>query len=641
MSLTQDVHDAARTLTGAGDAGLPEALATFLTLQVGQPFGVRRGVLTGPGNRLGPEFATVVFSTATDYAAMDADGPVPVKRAAAVVDACEELTIERLRTAYSRIGEAKRMRQSLPPGGRRRGNREGLVGVVLGLRSSLTLEEIAEEMQRLNGGSPATEWPDLVAVADAGVVQYGAQFPGENVTGDFFLPEDQPTYTVPMYIVMVMKPAGTYTLNRVLALIVGHLALFAPGAAVPNFTNLIDGIPHNGVTLTGYQCNLAGALVPVPRQFYNDRYLAPLPFMINDQSGKLLATVQYLHWQDGGVILLRGAMPLEMLLVFLGPKAKNGGIVPRPGGQLSYAMPITETDFLDLLKRFQRQSNMVVQPDQTNWVVKKFADEGSASPFMARLLMGMLRLRDAALPAGAERDAFDKVYQSLVTPLLDARERMKKIEDVWQNHERRVHAGEIARVRGRAIHVDENVDSALGQEVDAFLSAATRALKTGLQAVADELGTGIGFLFQKQEAFNAGTVALDGSDPHLAAYLREARAQWSATLVGRRNAVEHENWRLPDVVYEREGVGVRAREPVVDGMRVTEFAPTMFDRVSSLAEDVTAHLLRKRLPKGITITELALTDRNESAPERFRVTLAIGGAPAWSLSYDARPFETR
>jgi hypothetical protein len=221
------------------------------------------------------------------------------------------------------------------------------------------------------------------------------------------------------------------------------------------------------------------------------------------------------------------------------------------------------------------------------------------------------------------------------------RERMKKIEDAWQSHERRVHTGEIARVRGRAIHVDENVDSALGQEIDAFLSAATRALKTGLQAVADELGTGIGFLFQKQQGFDAGAVALDGSDPHLAAYLREARAQWSATLVGRRNAVEHENWRLPDVVYEREGVGVRVREPVVDGMRVTEFTQTMLDRVSSLAEDVTAHLLRKRLPEGITITELALTDRDESAPERFRVTLAIGGSPAWSLAYDARPFETR
>jgi hypothetical protein len=496
-------------------------------------------------------------------------------------------------------------------------------------------------MQRLNEGSPAIEWPDLVAIADTGVVQYGVQFPGENVTGDFFLPEAQPSYTAPMYIVMVMKPAGAHTLNRVLAFIVGHLALFAPGATVPNFTNIIEGIPHDGVTVTGYQCNLSGALVPVPRQFYNDRYLAPLPFMINDRSGKLLATVQYLQWQDGGVIILRGAMPLEMLLVFLGAKAKNGGIVPRPGGQISYAMPITEADFMDLLNRFQRQSNMVVQPDQTNWVVKKLADEGSTSPFMVRLLMGILRLRDAALPAGADRDAFDRAYESLVTPLLDARERMKKIANAWQSHERRVRLGEIVRVSGRAIHIDENVDSALAQEMDAFLSASTRALKTGMQAVAEQLGTGIGFLFQKQQGFDVGVAALEASDPHLAAYLRQARAQWSATLVGRRNAVEHENWRLSDVVYERDGAGVQAREPVVDGMPVTEFTRIMLDRVSSLTEDVTAHLLQKRLPRGVTITERALAEREESAPERFRVTLAIGGSPAWSLAYDARPFEKR
>jgi hypothetical protein len=89
--------------------------------------------------------------------------------------------------------------------------------------------------------------------------------------------------------------------------------------------------------------------------------------------------VQFLRWQDGGVILLRGEMPLEMLLVFLGPVAARSGIVRRPGLQISYAMPITEADFQAMLAPFHRQSNMVVRPDETSWVVKKFADEGSSS----------------------------------------------------------------------------------------------------------------------------------------------------------------------------------------------------------------------------------------------------------------------
>lgn len=152
-----------------------------------------------------------------------------------------------------------------------------------------------------------------------------------------------------------------------------------------------------------------------------------------------------------GSFLLRGELPLEMLLVFLGPVAAKSGLVRRPGLQM---------------------------PDETSWVVKKFADEGSSSPFMARLLLSLFKLRDAALPEGDPRDRFDKAYQAVTAPLLDARVRVKN-GALWEDHVRRVQAGEAARVRGHAIHVDENVDHELGQEADGFLNAAVRALKTG------------------------------------------------------------------------------------------------------------------------------------------------------------------
>jgi hypothetical protein len=78
-----------------------------------------------------------------------------------------------------------------------------------------------------------------------------------------------------MYILMVMKPTGPFTLNRMLSFLVGHLATFSPGSRLPRFPDFVEGVPNNGMTLTGYQYNLAGDLVPVPRLFYNDRYLAP------------------------------------------------------------------------------------------------------------------------------------------------------------------------------------------------------------------------------------------------------------------------------------------------------------------------------------------------------------------------------
>ena len=50
------------------------------------------------------------------------------------------------------------------------------------------------------------------------------------------------SYAAPMYIVMVMKPSGAATLNRMLSFVVGHLALFAPGADVPKFPDIVEGM---------------------------------------------------------------------------------------------------------------------------------------------------------------------------------------------------------------------------------------------------------------------------------------------------------------------------------------------------------------------------------------------------------------
>lgn len=76
-------------------------------------------------------------------------------------------------------------------------------------------------------------------------------------------------------------------------------------------------------------------------------------------------------------------------MIFLGGEAlKRGGVIKLRDAQISYVLPITQADFGQMLARIQRQSNMVVRPQETNWVVKKFADEGSQSPFMARYSSG-------------------------------------------------------------------------------------------------------------------------------------------------------------------------------------------------------------------------------------------------------------
>jgi hypothetical protein len=133
---------------------------------------------------------------------------------------------------------------------------------------------------------------------------------------------------------------------------------------------------------------------------------------IEDYKGELLSTIQFLPWQDGGVLLLKGKLPLDGLMVFLGGEvlAKAGVIRRPPDLQLSYVLPITPANFAEMLNRLQQQSNMIVRRTEPNWTVQTFADEGSSSPFMARLFAGMTRLRDVVYPDPRTRDNFDKSF---------------------------------------------------------------------------------------------------------------------------------------------------------------------------------------------------------------------------------------
>jgi hypothetical protein len=104
-----------------------------------------------------------------------------------------------------------------------------------------------------------------------------------------------------------------------------------------------------------------------------------------------------------------------------------------------------------MLTRIQRQSNMIVRNDQTKWVVQKFADEGSQSPFMARLLMGIMRLRDVVFTDPAKRDKFDKSYEFVIASLMNARATSEEIIQLWEEHARKVSSGEVARLQGRTL----------------------------------------------------------------------------------------------------------------------------------------------------------------------------------------------
>jgi len=271
--------------------------------------------------------------------------------------------------------------------------------------------------------------------------------------------------------------------------------------------------------------------------------------------------------------------------------------------------------------------------------MEKLADEGTTSPFMARIFMGILHIRQTAYPDTDKRAAFDGLLNFALTPLLSARVSAREIEKIWSGLLAKIETGQAVRREGGALRVDGNDYWELRKEVNNFLYEAAKALKEGVQKVGKSTGKGIGFIFQKPNTYLTGLKALRQSDPALASYVEQARDTWSERLINARNALDHTGWTLPRIVYEERGGKIIAQQPVIDGTPVVEFVQTMVDRVSCFTEDFIVYCLQATLPAAVSLTEIPLPERDVEAPERFRLTLVTGGLPLWNLSFPARRFE--
>jgi hypothetical protein len=638
--LVTQIARAGAQIVAAPASGTVDELNRQLNQVLGWPFWAASGTAFDREGLTTTRFGTLIFTRVQGTEIADGHAVnIDVDRLACAIDVTHTLDLDGLRQAYAGIAQAKTLKKS--PAARDVMHTTITFGVIFAVAAAMPLEQLADELDRLNRQTPNTHWPDMVVVASHGLISYAVQFPGEaTVSGQWLPPADGAvaSYVPATYIVMIIKPSGGYTFNQMMHTVLAHLWIFSPGATLPDREEFVKGVRNTVLTQTGYQYNLAGELRPVPPDQVQGRKLPLRPFLVQDRKGETLAAVKYLKWQDGGVILLWGKLPLEGLLIFLGnsPMLQKAGTIKREGLQLSHVLPITERDFQGMLQRLQQRSNMVVRNDRGKFVVQKLADEGASSPFMARLFYGVLKLSDTL--SGSEKQAFETAYEPLIKTLLEIRTTAKELAGLYTDHAKKIADRSIVEMGEATVHITENVDRPLRKKVDEFLTTATRSCNDKMQRVTNTLGVNIGFLYGKSGNFERGVASLADVDASLAAYLREAR-RWGEMLVDARNGLEHGGWQLPRVTYTVDGSTVTVSEPIIKGQPVTAFVDGMTDRLMCFVEDVAIHCIQRHMPIGLSMTEIPLPLRATEMPVRFQPTLANGGMPLWQITYHASTFD--
>jgi hypothetical protein len=334
---------------------------------------------------------------------------------------------------------------------------------------------------------------------------------------------------------------------------------------------------------------------------------------------------------------------LDGILVFLGNQEimQKLRITRLSDVQLSNVLPLSEAQFRQMLTNFQRQSNMTISAPPGKFVLQRVSDEGTRTPIIARAILGILKLREAAIVQQPDRDNFDTAYQVVYNELLDLRDTAVSINKIWNDHRAKIISGEIVRRNGQHIAITENVDRQLKGEVSNFLNIAARIVKNNMQTLMKNLGVDVGFLFQKDSSYQNGLAALRATEPHLANYIDQVR-QWSGPLIHVRNGLlEHGTFTFPKITYDFDKNPIEPEQPKINGMPVGDYANLVYDRSACLVEELTAYCLQKKLPTGITIEEIPLDRRPAEVPERFRFTMAGQGVNQWNLTYTPDKFEQK
>jgi len=136
----QKIHD-------ASGANLAHELNAGIAEFVGWPYRVSSGRVKDITSKTTAAFTCVVHTATNDDTG---GGVIPADNAAVIIDVIEDMGLDEFRAAYERIAVAKRLQKAPPPNLKGTAMATVTMTMIFARRATVSLEVLAEELQRLN-----------------------------------------------------------------------------------------------------------------------------------------------------------------------------------------------------------------------------------------------------------------------------------------------------------------------------------------------------------------------------------------------------------------------------------------------------------------------------------------------------------
>lgn len=252
-------------------------------------------------------------------------------------------------------------------------------------------------------------------------------------------------------------------------------------------------------------------------------------------------------------------------------------------------------------------------PIQPWFVVKRFADIWSWTPWVARIFMGIMQLKDQTMMDDELKKKFEDVHQPILVNLLAAFKALNDIRDLINAHGIKLEAGSIYTVQNGNVSLNETIDHELNTKYKDFIISLHTAVKD-VQSPGKILGLDFWFFYQDDKKFEIWKKAFLEANPNMTTFIQilEDDRQWYNELNIIRYNYIHGGYVLPDITYDFSDRTFSISEWIWD-------IQAFWHNGWNFIEDMMIASLQLHVHPMTQIYQIPEGDRNPEAPLRYMI----------------------
>ncbi len=640
--LRDDFEHIRETIPHSGEKGgeTEDKVRDFLNGHMPKRFHATKGFVIDADNQMSDHQDVIIYDEQSSplYKYDGANQIVSADAVAAVMEVKAVLNKSQLEEAFAKMEEVKTLKKRPISEMDQKATAStltttGTLGIILGFKSDISLEKLAEHCLELNEKYETAHRPDIIVVLDVGVINYTVEFVGARNMGDLGVFSDE-FVIPPCYVHLVAREDGAFSLNRLFTHLLSHLAFYPRRPSIPPFSVLLEGSSSIAHTLGVYQFNTERRLVRYETPPAKPSERNPIIRIRHKASKEELATLTYIPWQDGGIIRKKGKIPLMALLVWF-TKGEPPRTMQVEDTELSMVMKVTRPEFEKWPATIGRQSDMTATLEiPPPFEIRDTGMEGTGEPFMARVFLGVVDMATNVL-SQQDKNAFDERYAGTLSPVLGLRSALVNIRKLIAGHKEALQKGTIVRKAQADPLLSERIDSPLRSHTAHFLEMAGAIIKN-LPSAMKFFEINIDYMAEREQRFAKGCERNEAKHADLVAYLRKLRPSL-LEIDEQFRKMRVEGWNLSNIRYKFSDGVVSMIEPLIGAEPVSEYAERVFSILALAIEEVIMYGFQRNLTGPMAIAEIPLEQRNPINAQRFRRTLR-DTEPIWQLKWTGKGF---